>query len=155
MLCWSESLSKSCLISEISLLLKRPRNVPRMAPAAAAATYNNLSFVTVMIDGDGAGGVDGDVVGNLVKMEVSGCGWRRCGGRRRSDWKEMGNGEVSKRVVEEVGDVGFAGGKEGGGNVSVGLTLVEFAGKGFALKFTDYNSTSSEDILARLPRSYK
>jgi hypothetical protein len=38
MLCWSESLSKSCLISEISLLLKRPRNVPKMAPAAAAAT---------------------------------------------------------------------------------------------------------------------
>ena len=38
MLCWSESLRRSCLISEISLLLKRPRKVPRMAPAAAAAT---------------------------------------------------------------------------------------------------------------------
>ncbi len=115
----------------------------------------NLPFMTVMFDGDGAGGVDRDVVRNVVKMEVSGCEWRRRSGWRRSDGKEVRSGEVSERVVEEVGDVGFAGGEEGGGKVSVGLTLVEFAGKGFAFKFADDNSTSSEDILSRLPRSYK
>ncbi len=117
--------------------------------------YKNLPFVTVMIDGDGAGGVDGDVVGYLVKMEVSGCGWRRCGGWRRSDWKEMRSGEVSEGVVEEVCDVRVAGGDEGGGKVNVGITKVEFAVKGFAIKFADDNSTSGEDILARLPGSYK
>ena len=90
----------------------------------------NLPFMTVMFDGDGAGGVDRDVVRNVVKMEVSGCEWRRRSGWRRSDGKEVRSGEVSERVVEEVGDVGFAGGEEGGGKVSVGLTLVEFAGKG-------------------------
>jgi hypothetical protein len=75
--------------------------------------------MTVMFDGDGAGGVDRDVVRNVVKMEVSGCEWRRGSGRRRSDGKEVRSGEVSERVVEEVGDVGFAGGEEGGGEVSV------------------------------------
>ena len=63
--------------------------------------------MTVMFDGDGAGGVDRDVVRNVVKMEVSGCEWRRRSGWRRSDGKEVGSGEVSERVVEEVGDVGF------------------------------------------------
>ena len=111
--------------------------------------------MTVMFDGDGAGGVDRDVVRNVVKMEVSGCEWRRRSGWRRSDGKEVRGGEVSERVVEEVGDVGFAGGEEGGGKVSVGLTLVEFSGKGFAFNFADDNTTSSEDILSRLPRSYK
>ena len=115
----------------------------------------NLPFMTVMFDGDGAGGVDRDVVRNVVKMEVSGCEWRRRSGWRRSDGKEVRSGEVSERVVEEVGDVGFAGGEEGCGNVSVGLTLMEFAGEGFVLLFTDDNSTSSEDVLARLARSYK
>ncbi len=115
----------------------------------------NLSLMAVMIDGNGARGVDGDVVGNVVKMEVSGLGWRRSGGWRGSDWNEVRSGKVSERVVEEVGDVGFTGSKEGGGDVSVGLTLVEFAGKGFAFKFTDDNSTCSKDILARLSRSYK
>ncbi len=79
----------------------------------------NLSFMTAMIDGNGAGGVDGDVVGNVVKMEISGCGWRRSGGWRRSDWSEVRSGEVSERVVEEVGDVGLAGSEEGGSKVSV------------------------------------
>ena len=32
----------------------------------------NLSLMAVMIDGNGAGGVDGDVVGNVVVMEISG-----------------------------------------------------------------------------------
>ncbi len=32
----------------------------------------NLPFMTVMIDGNSAGGVDGDVVGNVVIMEISG-----------------------------------------------------------------------------------
>ena len=95
------------------------------------------------------------MVGNLVKMEVSGCGGRGRGGWRRSDWKKVRSCEVSERVVEEVGDVGFAGGEEGCGNVSVGLTLMEFAGEGFELLFTDDNSTSSEDVLARLARCYK
>ena len=75
--------------------------------------------MTVMFDGDGAGGVDRDVVRNVVKMEVSGCEWRRRSGWRRSDGKEVRSGEVSERVVEEVGDVGLAGGEEGGGKVSV------------------------------------
>ncbi len=115
----------------------------------------NLPFMTVMIDENGAGGVDRDVVGNVVKMEISGCGWRMCGGWRRGDWNEVRSGEVGEGVVEEVGDVRVAGDEEGGGKVSVGLTLVEFAGKGFAFKFADDNSTSSEDILASLPGSYK
>jgi hypothetical protein len=75
--------------------------------------------MTVMFDGDGAGGVDRDVVRNVVEMEVSGAGRRRSGGWRRSDRDEVGSGQVSERVVEEVGDVGFAGGEEGGGKVSV------------------------------------
>ena len=75
--------------------------------------------MTVMFDGDGAGGVDRDVVRNVVEMEVSGAGRRRSGGWRRSDRDEVRSGEVSERVVEEVGDVGFAGGEEGGGKVSV------------------------------------
>ena len=32
----------------------------------------NLPFIAVMFDGKGAGGVDGDVVGDVVVMEVSG-----------------------------------------------------------------------------------
>jgi hypothetical protein len=52
------------------------------------------------IDGNGAGGLDRDVVGNVVKMEISGCGWRRCGGRRRSDWNEVRSGKVGEGVVE-------------------------------------------------------
>jgi hypothetical protein len=32
----------------------------------------NLPFMTVMFDGNGAGGVDGYVVGNVVVMEISG-----------------------------------------------------------------------------------
>ncbi len=71
MLCWSESVRRSCLISEISLLLKRPRKVPRMAPESGSGN-KNLPFMTVMIDGNGAGGVDGDVVGDVVEMEISG-----------------------------------------------------------------------------------
>ncbi len=115
----------------------------------------NLPFMTVMIDGTGAGGVDRDVVGNVVKMEISGCGWRRCGGWRRSNRNEMRSGKVSKGVVEEVGYVRVAGKEEGGGKVNVGITEVEFAVKGFAIKFADDNSTSCDDVLASLPRSYK
>ncbi len=32
----------------------------------------NLSFIAVMFDGKGVGGVDGDVVGDVVVMEISG-----------------------------------------------------------------------------------
>jgi hypothetical protein len=32
----------------------------------------NLSLMAVMFDGKGAGGVDGDVVGDVVVMEISG-----------------------------------------------------------------------------------
>jgi hypothetical protein len=32
----------------------------------------NLPFMTVMIDGNGAGGVDRDVVRDVVEMEISG-----------------------------------------------------------------------------------
>jgi hypothetical protein len=39
--------------------------------------------MAVMFDGKGAGGVDGDVVRNVVKVEIGGRGWRRWGGRRR------------------------------------------------------------------------
>ncbi len=72
------------------------------------------------------------MVGNVVKMEISGCGWRRCGGWRRNDRNEMRSGEVSKGVVEEVGDVRVAGGEEGDGKVNVGITEVEsgVCGKG-------------------------
>ena len=69
----------------------------------------NLSFMTVMFDGDGAGGVDRDVVRNVVEMEVSGAGRRRSGGRRRSDRDEVRSGQVGERVVEEFGDVGVTG----------------------------------------------
>ena len=43
----------------------------------------NLPLMAVMFDGKGAGGVDGDVVRNVVKVEIGGGGWRRWGGRRR------------------------------------------------------------------------
>ncbi len=52
--------------------------------ASSGGGDKNLSFIAVMIDGNGAGCVDGDVVRNVVKMEISGGGWRRWGGRRRS-----------------------------------------------------------------------
>ena len=115
----------------------------------------NLPFMTVMFDGDGAGGVDRDVVRNVVEMEVSGAGRRRSGGWRRSDRDEVRSGQVSERVVEEVGDVGVAGGEEGGGKVNVGITVVEFAVKEFATLFADNKGTNCEDILASLPRSDK
>jgi hypothetical protein len=104
----------------------------------------NLLFMTVMIDGDGAGGVDGDVVRNVVKMEISGGGWRGCGGWRGSKWEEVRYGEVSKEVVEEFGDVGVAGGDEGGGEVNVGITGMEFAVNGFAIHLAEDNSTNCE-----------
>ncbi len=62
---------------------------------------------------------------------------------------------MSKGVVEEVGDVGVAGGEEGGGKVNVGITGVEFAVKEFATLFADNKGTNCEDILASLPRSYE
>ncbi len=62
---------------------------------------------------------------------------------------------MSKGVVEEVGDVGVAGGEEGGGEVNVGITEMKFAVNGFAIKFAEDNSTNCEDILAFLPRRYK
>ncbi len=67
----------------------------------------------------------------------------------------MRYGEVSKGVVEESGDVGVAGGEEGGGEVNVGITEVEFAVNGFAIHFAEDNSTNCEDILAFVPRRYK
>ncbi len=38
----------------------------------SGSSDKNLPFITVMIDGDGAGGVDGDVVGDVVEMVISG-----------------------------------------------------------------------------------
>jgi hypothetical protein len=84
----------------------------------------NLAFITVMTEGKGAGGVDGEVVGDVVIVEIGGCGRRRCGGRRRSDRDEVRSGEVSKRVVEEIGDIGVARSEEGVGLVNVGKTSV-------------------------------
>ncbi len=55
--------------------------------------------------------------------------WMSCGGRRGSKWEEVRYGEMSKGVVEEFGDVGVAGGEEGGGEVNVGITKVKFCGK--------------------------
>jgi hypothetical protein len=117
----------------------------------------NLPFMTVMFDGDGAGGVDRDVVRNVVEMEVSGAGRRRSGGWRRSDRDEVRSGQVSERVVEEVGDVGVTGSEVGGEVVNVGITVTELAGKVFAIKFTrdnisDFNSMAQ---LTRLARSNK
>ena len=40
--------------------------------ASSGGGNKNLSFIAVMFDGKGAGGVDGDVVGDVVVMEVSG-----------------------------------------------------------------------------------
>jgi hypothetical protein len=62
---------------------------------------------------------------------------------------------VSKGVVEEFGDVGVTGGDEGGGEVNVGITEVEFAVNGFAIHLAEDNSTNCEDILAFVPRRYK
>ena len=62
---------------------------------------------------------------------------------------------MSKGVVEEFGDVGVAGGEEGGGEVNVGIKKMKFAVNGFAVHFAEDNSTNCEDILAFLPRRYK
>ncbi len=62
---------------------------------------------------------------------------------------------MSKGVVEEYGDVGVAGGEEGGGEVNVGITVVKFGVKEFATLFADNKGTNCEEILASLPRSYK
>ena len=62
---------------------------------------------------------------------------------------------MSKGVVEEFGDVGVAGGNEGGGGVNVGITGMEFAVNGFAVLFAEDKSTNCEDILAFLARRYK
>jgi hypothetical protein len=119
--------------------------------------YKNLPFMTVVINGNGVGCVDGDVIRNVIKMEISGGGRRGCSGWRGGDRDEVRSGQVSEGVVEEVGDVGVAGGKEGVGEVNVGITLTELAGKVFAIKFTEDNRSSFNNIakLASLPRSYK
>ncbi len=59
------------------------KEAKKRAKDGTGSGNKNLPFMTVMIDGDGAGGVDGDVVRNVVKMEISGGGWRRWGGQRR------------------------------------------------------------------------
>jgi hypothetical protein len=117
----------------------------------------NLSFMPVVRNGDGAGGVDGDVVRNVIKMEIGGGGRRRSGGRRGGDRDEVRSGQVSERVVEEVGDVRVTGSEVGGEVVNVGITVTELAGKVFAIKFTHDNISSFNDVakLARLPRSNK
>jgi hypothetical protein len=74
----------------------------------SGGSHKNLTFMT---DGNGAGGVDG----NVVKVEINGCGRRRGGGQRGSDRNKVRSGEVSEGVVEEVGDVGVAGGEGGVG----------------------------------------
>ncbi len=62
---------------------------------------------------------------------------------------------MSEGVVEEFGDVGVAGGEEGGGEVNVGITEVEFAVNRFVIHLAEDNSTNCEDILAFVPRRYK
>jgi hypothetical protein len=106
----------------------------------------NLSFMPVVRNGDGAGGVDGDVVRNVIKMEIGGGGWRRSSGWRGSDRDKVGSGEVGERVVEEVGDVGVTGSKVGGEVVNVGITVTELAGKVFAIKFTRDNISYFNNI---------
>ncbi len=115
----------------------------------------NLSFMPVVMNGDSAGGVDGEVVRNVIKMEVGGGGRRRSGGRRGGDRDKVRSGQVSERVVEEVGDVGVTGSKVGGEVVNVSITVTELAGKVFAIKFTHDNISSFNDIakLAKLPGS--
>ena len=117
----------------------------------------NLPFMPVVRNGDGAGGVDGEVVRNVIKMEIGGGGRRRSGGWRRGDRDEVGSGQVSERVVEEVGDVGVTGSEVGGEVVNVGITVTELAGKVFAIKFTRDNISYFNNIaqLARLARSNK
>jgi hypothetical protein len=96
--------------------------------------YKDLTF---MGDGNGARGVEGEVVGNVVKVEIGGCGWRRCGGRKGGDRNKVRSGEVSKGVVEEVDDVGVTGSEEGVGEDNVGIAPMELARKGLAIEFTD------------------
>ena len=62
---------------------------------------------------------------------------------------------MSTGVVEEFGDVGVAGGEEGGGEVNVGITKSEVCGKRICVHFAVDNSTNCEDILAFVPRRYK
>jgi hypothetical protein len=117
----------------------------------------NLPFMPVVRNGDGAGGVDGEVVRNVIKMEIGGGGRRRSGGWRRGDRDEVRSGQVSERVVEEVGDVGVTGSEVGGEVVNVGITVTELAGKVFAIKFTRDNISYFNNIaqLTRLARSNK
>ncbi len=60
----------------------------------------------------------------------------RCGsGGGRGDWDEVGRGKVGEGVVEEVGDVGVAGGKVGGGNVDLGMTAFSLSVRHLCYRF--------------------
>ncbi len=48
------------------------KKAKKCAKDGTGSGNKNLPFMTVMFDGNGAGCVDGDVVRNVVKMEVSG-----------------------------------------------------------------------------------
>jgi hypothetical protein len=48
------------------------KEAKKRAKDGTGSGNKNLPFMTVMIDGNGAGGVDGDVVRNVVIMEISG-----------------------------------------------------------------------------------
>jgi hypothetical protein len=52
-----------------------------------------------MADGNCAGGVDGEVVGDVVEVEVGGRGRRRCGGWKRGDRNKVRSGEGGEGVV--------------------------------------------------------
>ncbi len=64
----------------------------------------------------------------------------------------MGHGEVGEGVVEEVGNVGVAGGEVGGGNVDVGMTAFSLSGEVSAIDFTSKNESGALNSLPGMLR---
>jgi hypothetical protein len=58
----------------------------------------------------------------------------------------VGHGEVGEGVVEEVGNVGVAGGEVGGGNVDVGMTAFSLSVEVSAIDFTSENKSGALNI---------
>ncbi len=106
--------------------------------------------LTRMADGNGAGGVDGEVVRSVIKVEIGG-GRQRGGCGNRCHGNKMRSGKVSEEVVEEVGDIGVTRSKESGGDVNVGMTTVKRAGKSVFVKFTINDICCFIDILTFEP----
>jgi hypothetical protein len=106
-------------------------------------------------DGNGAGGVDGVVVGNLIIEEICGGGGRGGGGGGRSDRNEVGRGKVGEGMVEEVGNVGVAGGEVGVGNGDVGVTVFSLFGNGSTIDFASENVASAVNSLPGISRGNK